>query len=217
MREAGGAIRPLVRCPHKRSAALPCVLSPIKVTLLGTSPPVWRRVLVQRDITLHNLHKTLQTVMGWTNSHLHQFVFKRQRYSDPKHDLERRGESAKDFSIAVGGRSPNAIRFHNFLNPEATFYGLSDAGRWAVYSKLKAVFDARRFIIKNAILGLPEWLRFLLSVVAVWGVFPLLAYLHARWFVYIAYMVFLGLIAFVVFRPSRVFICALSRSLQTGL
>ena len=59
----------------------------IKVTLLGTSPPVWRRVLVQRDITLRNLHKTLQTVMGWTNSHLHQFVFKRQTYSDPKHGL----------------------------------------------------------------------------------------------------------------------------------
>jgi hypothetical protein len=59
----------------------------IKVTLLGTSPPVWRRVLVPRDITLRNLHKTLQTVMGWTNSHLHQFVFKRQKYSDPRFGL----------------------------------------------------------------------------------------------------------------------------------
>ena len=36
----------------------------IKVTLLGTSPPVWRRVLVPREITLRNLHRTLQTVMG---------------------------------------------------------------------------------------------------------------------------------------------------------
>jgi hypothetical protein len=59
----------------------------IKVTLLGTSPPVWRRVLVYRDITLRNLHKTLQTVMGWTNSQLHQFVFKKQKYSDPKYGL----------------------------------------------------------------------------------------------------------------------------------
>jgi hypothetical protein len=59
----------------------------IKVTLLATSPPVWRRVLVHRDIALRNLHKTLQTAMGWTNSHLHQFVFKRQKYSDPKHGL----------------------------------------------------------------------------------------------------------------------------------
>lgn len=54
----------------------------IKVTLLGTSPPVWRRILVPREITLRNLHRTLQTVMGWTNSHLHQFVFQRPRLSD---------------------------------------------------------------------------------------------------------------------------------------
>ena len=56
----------------------------VKVTLLGTSPPVWRRILVPRDITLHNLHRTLQTVMGWTNSHLHQFVLPRQRLSDAR-------------------------------------------------------------------------------------------------------------------------------------
>ena len=54
----------------------------IKVTLLGTSPPVWRRILVPRDITLRQLHRTLQTVMGWTNSHLHQFVLPRQKFSD---------------------------------------------------------------------------------------------------------------------------------------
>jgi pRiA4b ORF-3-like protein len=52
----------------------------IKVTLLGTSPPVWRRILVPRDITLRNLHRTLQTVMGWTNSHLHQFVLHKQSF-----------------------------------------------------------------------------------------------------------------------------------------
>jgi hypothetical protein len=57
----------------------------IKVTILGTSPPVWRRILVPRDITLRNLHRTLQTVMGWTNSHLHQFVLHRQKLSDPRY------------------------------------------------------------------------------------------------------------------------------------
>ena len=59
----------------------------IKVTLLGTRPPVWRRVLVERDITLRNLHRTLQTVMGWSNSHLHQFVLPRQKSSYTKHGL----------------------------------------------------------------------------------------------------------------------------------
>ena len=56
----------------------------IKVTLLGTSPPVWRRILVPRDITLGNLHRTLQTVMGWTNCHLHQFGRQRQRMTDAR-------------------------------------------------------------------------------------------------------------------------------------
>ena len=46
----------------------------IKVTLIGTRPLVWRRILVPREITLRDLHRTLQTVMGWTNAHLHQFV-----------------------------------------------------------------------------------------------------------------------------------------------
>jgi len=54
----------------------------IKVTLLGTEPPVWRRFLVERDITLGQLHSTLQIVMGWTNSHLHQFLLRKQKQSD---------------------------------------------------------------------------------------------------------------------------------------
>ena len=62
----------------------------IKVTLLGTRPPVWRRILVPRDITLRNLHRTLQTVMGWTDSHLHQFVFQRQSLSDPRSRVGRK-------------------------------------------------------------------------------------------------------------------------------
>jgi hypothetical protein len=45
----------------------------IKVTLLGTRPPIWRRLLVPADLTLEQLHPILQTAMGWTNSHLHEF------------------------------------------------------------------------------------------------------------------------------------------------
>jgi Plasmid pRiA4b ORF-3-like protein len=57
----------------------------IKVTLLGIRPPVWRRILVDWEITLSNLHRTLQTVMGWENAHLHQFVFPSQKKFDPRH------------------------------------------------------------------------------------------------------------------------------------
>lgn len=54
----------------------------IKVTLLGTRPPIWRRFLVESDITLGQLHSTLQIVMGWTNSHLHQFMLQKRKQAD---------------------------------------------------------------------------------------------------------------------------------------
>jgi len=54
----------------------------IKVTLLGTRPPVWRRFLVERDIPLRQLHGVLQEVMGWWNAHLHQFVINGQKQSE---------------------------------------------------------------------------------------------------------------------------------------
>lgn len=45
----------------------------IRVDLLHTKPPVWRRFEIAGDITLDRLHDVLQTVMGWTDSHLHSF------------------------------------------------------------------------------------------------------------------------------------------------
>ena len=63
-----------------KQPGIPVEVYVVKVTLLGTSPPVWRRILVPGEITLQHLHRTLQTVMGWTNSHLHQFVLPRQRF-----------------------------------------------------------------------------------------------------------------------------------------
>src|SRR5439155_25632245 len=47
----------------------------IKVTLLRTAPPIWRRLLVPSDFTLSSLHDLLQLAMGWTDSHLHEFLF----------------------------------------------------------------------------------------------------------------------------------------------
>jgi len=45
----------------------------IKITLLGSKPTIWRRVVVPEDIKLRDLHDVIQIAMGWTNSHLHQF------------------------------------------------------------------------------------------------------------------------------------------------
>ena len=44
------------------------------MTLLGTRPPIWRRLLVPANVTLAQLHDVLQVAMGWQECHLHEFT-----------------------------------------------------------------------------------------------------------------------------------------------
>jgi hypothetical protein len=52
----------------------------LKISLKGAKPPIWRRVLVSSGIELEALHDIIQSVFGWTNSHLHQFIKGRTCY-----------------------------------------------------------------------------------------------------------------------------------------
>jgi len=73
--------------PHQTDAEQPVAVR-LKVTLKGVSPPVWRRLLVPSDITLHGLHKVIQRAAPWTDSHLYEFKIGGHRYgvSDPDGD-----------------------------------------------------------------------------------------------------------------------------------
>lgn len=64
----------------------PTSIYQIRVTLKGSKPPIWRRFLVPDSISLHQLHVILQIVMGWTNSHLHQFVIDDEYYGEPEEE-----------------------------------------------------------------------------------------------------------------------------------
>lgn len=59
------------------------VVYQLKVSLKGSKPPIWRRVLVKSDHTLEDLHTIIQIVMGWEDSHLHAFNISEQFY-EPK-------------------------------------------------------------------------------------------------------------------------------------
>ena len=54
-----------------------------KITLKGISPKIWRRVLIQNDGTLADLHNIIQIVMGWTDCYLNEFIINKQYYSIP--------------------------------------------------------------------------------------------------------------------------------------
>ena len=58
----------------------------LKATLIGIEPPIWRRIHVPGTMLLCCLHDALQAVIGWTNSHLHQFEKDGKLWGVPEYD-----------------------------------------------------------------------------------------------------------------------------------
>jgi len=79
----------------------------LKVTLWGSNPPIWRRFLVPSDITLKHLHYALQTVLGWSDSHMHQFCAGGVFYGTPNREfgVQRVSESKTKLDEVL--RNPN--------------------------------------------------------------------------------------------------------------
>lgn len=59
----------------------------LKVALKGIRPPIWRRFLIMSTASLESTHTVLQIVMGWTDSHMHEFARGRDRYGMPDEDF----------------------------------------------------------------------------------------------------------------------------------
>jgi Plasmid pRiA4b ORF-3-like protein/Domain of unknown function (DUF6933) len=102
---AVGRTEPLatvIAFPRERTAPVPTLRAfaagdvlQLKVTLLDTKPPIWRRVLVDGGGTLDHLHEVIQAAFGWWNHHLPEFEVGRTRYGIP-HPDEDWGEPPRD-------------------------------------------------------------------------------------------------------------------------
>lgn len=62
---------------------VPKTIYQFKITLLDSKPKIWRRIQIP-DSKLNTLHYHIQAAMGWTNSHLHDFEIKGERYGIPE-------------------------------------------------------------------------------------------------------------------------------------
>jgi Plasmid pRiA4b ORF-3-like protein len=58
----------------------------LRITLTGIDPPIWRRIQVPSSLKLCCLHSAFQMVMGWTDSHLHQFENDGKSWGVPEWD-----------------------------------------------------------------------------------------------------------------------------------
>jgi hypothetical protein len=96
-------LAPTRRCKDRCACYSPVMnqtILQLKVTLIDTDPPVWRRILVPAEYSFADLHNVLQDAMWWTDSHLHQFFTARpfgrsaayKRISLPMPDIDLPGE-----------------------------------------------------------------------------------------------------------------------------
>ena len=70
-----------------RNPRVPWPIYQLKITLRDIQPPIWRRIQVASDVTLYQLHNLLQLVIGWSDSHLHQFAKGRTFYGTPDQEF----------------------------------------------------------------------------------------------------------------------------------
>ena len=89
--------KPAARHPGQASGGKAAVYR-FKITLQDSNPAIWRRIETN-DVPLEQLHALIQTAMGWTNSHLHQFEIAGSRYMDPRFIMDDMNDfGARDYS-----------------------------------------------------------------------------------------------------------------------
>lgn len=59
----------------------------LKIALIGSKPPIWRRILLADSTPLPVFHTVLQIAMGWEEAHLHQFKMGNTFYGVPDPDF----------------------------------------------------------------------------------------------------------------------------------
>ena len=85
----------------------------LHIELRGSTPKIWRRVLVPDTITLTRRHAVIQAVLGWGGGHLHEFQVGDERFGtpDPEYDAfgQVRSERTRLASALGGARTMNYV------------------------------------------------------------------------------------------------------------
>lgn len=83
----------------------------LRVSVIGISPPIWRKLLVSSDSTLHDLHLMIQAAFGWYNYHLYEFTDRYNNYSRPddwdelhEKEIDSTGVTLGDLNLQRGGK-----------------------------------------------------------------------------------------------------------------
>jgi hypothetical protein len=85
-----------------KKAKFPPSIYQLKITLQEIRPPILRLIQVPSTLLLCCLHDVLQAVMGWTDSHLHQFEKDGKYWGVPEHYEEDDIDVIDESRVAIG-------------------------------------------------------------------------------------------------------------------
>ncbi|MDA8172652.1 MAG: plasmid pRiA4b ORF-3 family protein [Nitrospiraceae bacterium] len=131
-----------------------------KIALEGIKPPIWRRIQVPENYTFWDLHVAIQDAMGWTDSHLHNFVIKnpstgrREEIGIPTDDF-------MEVKIIPGWKKKIANYFSNRNDKAEYIYDYGDD--WQHSIQLEKIIDRKENIAYPVCTGgaracPPEWI-----------------------------------------------------------
>jgi hypothetical protein len=83
----------------------------IHIELADISPKIWRRITLNPDVFLDDFHRIIQTTMGWTNSHLHQFLDEHFMYAPAEFEVENTVDSRKVKLIDILNQDNPQIKY----------------------------------------------------------------------------------------------------------
>jgi hypothetical protein len=153
----------------------------LRISLSGSDPEIWRRVLVSGNETLGALHLIIQDAMGWDNDHLHEFIMKDAWYADSEAALEgsRNEDRAHLYQVAPRARSAfvyvydfgddwhHKIKVEKVLDRDERFLGKpvcvegeracppeDCGGLWGYYAKLEVMKNRKHPDYEDVV----EWL-----------------------------------------------------------
>ncbi len=67
--------------PHTYRMAEADEIAVLRIELQGIEPLIWRRVAVRTSISLMHMHRVIQVVMGWLDSHLWELEANGRKYA----------------------------------------------------------------------------------------------------------------------------------------
>lgn len=114
----------------------------IRISLKDSPVPIWRRLLIQSDVTLDMVHEIFQIAMGWWDTHLYDFQAGGRHFgdlstADGDDEVEDSGEfTLQDILRKVGDRVQYDYDFGDCWDHEVVLEkifpsGKYDDGSWA--------------------------------------------------------------------------------------